>query len=198
MRKGGAAARRKSAYDAAIQRVADLTLQVARCRRARAETAELREVEVRKHVDDLKAELGDVRRSAQGRAGTVVPASSGNRPDAGEDRTGRRRCRGPARRSRRGAYGRRGSDRTCHGGRGKGVGRDQGADGRLSRTRAAMRRNSPRWRRVSAASWAPFGGRPTTISRWSRSGRPLPQRSGSWFKEPCQLNRSTARPRLTS
>jgi len=46
----------QSAYDAAIQRVADLTLQVANAA-ARTETAELREGEVRKRVDDLKAEL---------------------------------------------------------------------------------------------------------------------------------------------
>ncbi|MFO1398099.1 MAG: DNA-binding protein [Burkholderiales bacterium] len=46
----------QSAYDAAIQRVADLTMQAANAA-ARTETAELREREVRKHVDDLKAEL---------------------------------------------------------------------------------------------------------------------------------------------
>jgi myosin heavy subunit len=49
----------QSAYDAAIQRVADLTLQVANAT-ARTETAELRECEVRKHVDDLKVELAAI------------------------------------------------------------------------------------------------------------------------------------------
>lgn len=47
----------QSAYDEAIRRVADMTLQVANAA-ARAETAELREGEVRKHVDHLKGELG--------------------------------------------------------------------------------------------------------------------------------------------
>lgn len=46
----------QSAYDTAIQRIADLTLQVANAA-ARTETAELREGEVRKRVDDLKADL---------------------------------------------------------------------------------------------------------------------------------------------
>lgn len=46
----------QSAHDAAIQRVADLSLQVANAT-ARTETAELREGEVRKHVIDLKADL---------------------------------------------------------------------------------------------------------------------------------------------
>lgn len=46
----------QSAHDAAIQRVADLSLQVTNAT-ARTETAELREGEVRKHVIDLKADL---------------------------------------------------------------------------------------------------------------------------------------------
>ena len=46
----------QSSYDAAIQRVADLTLQIANAD-ARMQAAELREGEVRKHTDDLKAEL---------------------------------------------------------------------------------------------------------------------------------------------
>ncbi len=46
----------QSSHNAAIQRVADLTLQLANAD-ARAESAKLRESEVRKHTDDLKAEL---------------------------------------------------------------------------------------------------------------------------------------------
>ena len=46
----------QSAYDGAIQQVADLSLQVANAA-ARTETAELRKVELRKHVDDLKADF---------------------------------------------------------------------------------------------------------------------------------------------
>lgn len=49
----------QSAYDAAIQRVADLTLQATGAA-ARAAAAELREGEVRKHVDDLKVELAAI------------------------------------------------------------------------------------------------------------------------------------------
>jgi chromosome segregation ATPase len=49
----------QSAHDAAVQRIADLTLQVATAT-TRAETAELREGEVRKHVGDLKAELAAI------------------------------------------------------------------------------------------------------------------------------------------
>lgn len=45
----------QSGYDAAIERVTDLTLRVADSG-ARSQAAELREAEVRKHVDDLKAE----------------------------------------------------------------------------------------------------------------------------------------------
>jgi len=49
----------QSAYGAAIERVADLTLQLANAD-ARMQAAELREREVRKHTDDLKAELASL------------------------------------------------------------------------------------------------------------------------------------------
>lgn len=57
----------QSAYDAAIQRVADMTLNVADAQ-ARTQAAELREGELRKHIDDLKTELathGDLHKAEQ-------------------------------------------------------------------------------------------------------------------------------------
>ena len=188
MRKGGAAARLQSAYDEAIQRVADLTLQVANAA-ARAETAELREGEVRKHVDDLKGELGalvNLHKAEQEQSSQLrqeITRMQARLEQASEDTAALHAEVAAVRTAATAANERAVADAAKASAEIKAL--TVACDDARRHANGTVRAGRAPQRRAGRRSAA--GGR---LSRPGQaSGRRLAIRGGTWFEEPCQLSR---------
>ena len=194
MRKGGAVARLQSAYDAAIQRVADLTLQVANAA-ARTETAELREGEVRKHVDDLKAELAalvNLHKAEQEQSSQLrqeITRMQARLEQAGEDTAALRVEVAAARTAAAAANERATADAAK-------------ASAEIKALTVACE-DARRDAKEQAALAARLGGELEAVRRQADAYLALVKQAEGWsryaggprFEEPCQLNRSTERRR---